>query len=302
MIDLPLTTLLDSFPEPVLLCDEDGLVLTANTPALRLFRMTLEEMAEAPADTWLHDAQGLLWPRLGETVTRDLRFRDGDGTQRNASGEIQPMPIDGSMGWVIRLENPAGHGQKLQGLESMAGGIAAELSTRVTTILDNASALLMGPLEESTATRVRAILTAAEHAATLQRQLRAVAGQGEDRAPGHLSKVLTESETLLESVLGERIALELDCDEEGDDVLATGDASAGQPAGHDLGVRGEVRCDAPALLRAAGRDGSGVPTISGPASAVTPPHAATRDRDAIRDACSMRMKPPRIARPTPRVR
>ncbi len=219
MLDLPLTALLDGFAEPLLLCDEDGLVLAANTPAQRLFRMTIPEMGRAPADTWLRDGQGLLWPRLGETATRNLSFRDGEGTPRTASGTIRPMPIDGTMGWMIRLEDPAGHAQKFQGLESMAGGIASELGTRLTTILHNASALLLTPLEESKATHVRSILSAAEHAATLQRQLRAVAGQGEDRAPGQLSAVLRECEPLLESVLGPQVVLELQCDDEGDDVL-----------------------------------------------------------------------------------
>jgi CheY-like chemotaxis protein len=66
---------------------------------------------------------------------------------------------------------------------------------------------------------VRAILSAAEHAANLQRQLQAVAGQGAERAPGRLSKVLSECEPLLESVLGPAIDLELLYDGEVDDVM-----------------------------------------------------------------------------------
>ena len=219
MIDLPLADLLDGFTEPVLLCDEDGVVVSANAAANRLFRMGVSDMGDAPADTWLHDDQGLLWPRLGQTLTRELKFRDGEGTPRTATGTVRPMPVDGAMGWMVRLEDPAGHSHQLQGLESMAGGIATELGTRLWTILHNASSLLLAGLEESKAAHVRAILSAAEHAATLQRQLQAVAGQGAERAPGRLSKVLNECEPLLASVLGPGIALKLRYDGEVADVL-----------------------------------------------------------------------------------
>ena len=219
MIDLPLDDLLDGFTEPVLLCDEDGLVVSANAAATRLFRMGPEQLADAPADTWLHDTQGLLWPRLGQTASRELMFRDGEGTPRTATGTIRPMPVAGAMGWMVRMEDPAGHAQVLQGLESMAGGIAQELGTRLSAILQSASELLLSGLEESRASHVRAILSAAEHAANLQRQLQAVAGQGAERAPGRLSKVLNESEPLLESVLGSGIALKVRYDGGGDDVL-----------------------------------------------------------------------------------
>lgn len=219
MLDLPLGDLLDGFGEPLLLCDEDGIVVRANSAATRLFRMSTEQFGDAPVDTWLHDDSGLLWPHLGQQSTRELMFRDGEGTPRTVEGTIRPMPVDGAMGWMIRLQDPGGESQKLQGLESMAGGIANQLGAQLTAILQSASALLLSGLGEERATHVRSILSAAENAATLQRQLRAVAGEGTERAPGRLSQVLSECEPLLESVLGPAIDLRVRHETEGDDVL-----------------------------------------------------------------------------------
>ncbi len=219
MIDLPLADLLDGFPEPLLLCDEDGVIVSANSAATRLFRMSVQQMSDSPADTWLHDEQGLLWPRLGQAATRELMFRDGEGTPRTAQGTVRPMPIGGAMGWMIRLEDPGGEAQALAGLESMAGGIARELGTSLGTILQNSSALLLSGLDEGPASQVRSILSAAEHAATLQRQLQALGGQASEKTPGRLSKLLNECEPLLESALGPQIALKLRYDGESDDVL-----------------------------------------------------------------------------------
>jgi signal transduction histidine kinase len=219
MIDLPLDDLLNGFGEPLILCDEDGLVVNANSAATRFFRMSVRELADAPVDTWLHDDRGLLWPRLGQATFRELVFRDGDGTNRTTHGSIQPMPVHGAMGWMIRLEDPAGHAQILHGLESMAGGIALQLASQLTLILQSASELLLSGLSEERATHVRTILSAAENSATLQRQLQAVAGQGEPRRPARLSKVFSECEPLLESVLGPNIRLLVRYHPDGDDVL-----------------------------------------------------------------------------------
>ncbi len=219
MLDLPLDDLLDGFTEPLLLCDEDGVVVSANMAATRLFRMTVHQLRETPVDTWLHDQQGLLWPRMGQASARDLFFQDGEGTSRTASAIIQPLPVDGAMGWMVRLEDPGGERQKLQGLESMAGGIAHKLRGQLTSILQSASELLLGGLEEDRAAHVRAILSAAEGAATLQRQLQAVAGEGAERRPGQLSQILGECEPLLESVLGPQITLKVRYEGEHDHIL-----------------------------------------------------------------------------------
>jgi len=218
MIDLRLSDLLEGFPEPLLLCDEDGLVVTANSAAKRLFRRGLPELREAPADTWLHDSEGLLWPRLGDSVSRELVFRDISGNPRSVRGTMNQLPVDGALGWMVRLEEPRGVVEKLAGVESVAGGIADQLGGHVGRILQNAHQLLLEGLEETPAAQARGILEAAEAAAKLQRQLRAVAGQGAEREPARLARELRECEPLLESVLGPEIRLKVRYETDHDDV------------------------------------------------------------------------------------
>ncbi len=109
-----------------------------------------------------------------------------------------------------RLEQKMQEAQKLESLGVLAGGIAHDFNNLLTVVLGNASlARLEGNESPANVARLDDIITAADRAAELCRQLLAYAGKGSfsvDRL--NLNEVITETTRLLELSISKQARLD----------------------------------------------------------------------------------------------
>ncbi len=112
-----------------------------------------------------------------------------DGTRRSVLGNAVPLLGEdnrprGAVGAFLditerkRSQERLGQAQKLESIGLLAGGIAHDFNNLMTGILGNAS-LVLEDVQEPVAERLRDIITCAERAADLTRQLLAYSGKGQ---------------------------------------------------------------------------------------------------------------------------
>lgn len=115
-----------------------------------------------------------------------------------------------------RLRAQVTHGQKLESLGLLAGGVAHDFNNLLAAILGNASlAKIRLPADSPAAGNVAAIETAARRAADLTGQMLAYAGRGTvvvERVA--LSQLVSEMVDLLSTVISKKATLDVELDEE----------------------------------------------------------------------------------------
>jgi CheY-like chemotaxis protein len=219
-----LEQLLENLEEAVLVCDAEGHVLQANRSAQRLLFQSLDWMRSRPLDTWLRGRNGLLWPQLGETEEKEISFTQPSGDAQWERASLSPIPVMGTQGWLVVFRGHQAASQRLAGLEAVTCGIANQLSNHLETILENASLLLLGDLEEPIAQPLRQILEAGQSAAVLKRKLNAITGEGGANAPCSLTALVRDCTPLFDSILGEHLEFRLQLDPEA--IWLSGDEAA----------------------------------------------------------------------------
>jgi two-component system, cell cycle sensor histidine kinase and response regulator CckA len=109
-----------------------------------------------------------------------------------------------------RSEEQLRQSQKLESIGLLAGGIAHDFNNLLTGIMGNAS-LIMDEAPPETADRIGDILTGAEKAAHLTRQLLAYSGKGQFTVkPVHLSRAVRETVGLLRLTIPKSVELRVD--------------------------------------------------------------------------------------------
>jgi two-component system cell cycle sensor histidine kinase/response regulator CckA len=210
MTDPELEALFDALPEPLLICDEDGLIVRANASAERFFGHELEELLEHPADTWLRDEQGFLWPKSDEDGAERVLLYEAGGRAERLFGVVRRIPVEGKSGWAIRLRLVAGDA-RVQGLQLVSGSIAVQLAEQLRTIITATTKELMTQPHATGARAMRRVLEAAEEAARLQRQLEVLSGERDlQQMPVSLGTLVLDNQRAIRAALG-RYALEIDC-------------------------------------------------------------------------------------------
>ena len=194
--------LIDHLNDPILICDEDGVVALANEAALEALGRSLDWLQQNPADTWLQDERGFLWPVDGTVEERVLRYELPSGDPREVRAVVGPTPVEGGeLGWMIVFRPPSVAADKLVGLQAVTGGIAKELAGHAATIINHASSALMKEPPEPLAEPLRQVLSAAQEVAVLQGQLAAVGGGGQ-MIRVDLAVLLREAAGMLTAILG----------------------------------------------------------------------------------------------------
>lgn len=216
--------LVEALSDPLLVCDEDLLVVYTNPAATALVGGDPEWFEDNPADTWIQGPDGLLFPPQGETRELEVEMCPPRGGSQRVRARVGPLPVRGAMGWYIQIRGPSAAAERLVGMQVVAGAIAGQLSQHLRTVITCASEGLMAGLGEEDAERHRRVLAAGEHAAQLQRQLLALdMRDGEQRGSLSLaSLVLDFSHSLREELGG--VGLEVQA-EEGEGPLV-GDPAA----------------------------------------------------------------------------
>lgn len=225
MIGVEFMQLAESISEPLLVCDEDLLVVYANPSARALLPADPEWLEDNPADTWIQGPDGLLFPPQGETREQDVLITPAEGGQLRLRARVGPLPVRGAMGWYIQIQGPSALAERLVGMQVVAGTIAQQLSEHLRIIVGSAYQGLQSNLSGADKEPFRRIHAAAEAAVQLQRMLQALDGRGDaQRVPMSLSNLLQDSAPALRALLGGR---PLEVDVLDDDVCPLrGDAEA----------------------------------------------------------------------------
>ncbi len=111
-----------------------------------------------------------------------------------------------------KLEAKIQHAQKLESLAVLAGGIAHDFNNLLTSVMGNAELALLEMQPESPARPyVQDVVTAAERAAQLTRQMLAYSGKGRFAVESlDLSKLVEEMAHLLEVSISKKVVLKYD--------------------------------------------------------------------------------------------
>ena len=218
--------IVESTSDMVLVCDEDGLIVYANGAAKDWLRQDYEELLDHPVDTWLRGRDGLLWPSDGVAQDRVL-FYEANGQNERHRGVVAAMPVDGSQGWMVRLQaSHSGDSEKLEGVMALSGTIAHQLEDHLRGIISSASTALMQKPRQRQAEHLRKILQAAQYAARLQKQIEGLAGDSPDmeKSAMSLADLLIDNERAITAAIGPDMVLDLRAD--GGAGVIHGDAHA----------------------------------------------------------------------------
>jgi PAS domain S-box-containing protein len=187
--------------EALFLLDPQGRVTFMNPGAERMFGYTQQELLGRVLHDALHYRPGgepapysecpigrsLL---TGSTMTGfEDQFVRKDSALVEVSCSNAPIIQDGAVAAAVlvvhdiserkRSEERLRHSQKLESIGLLAGGIAHDFNNILTSIIGTASLIEEEPLPAGAAEMVRTIMTGAEKAADLTRQLLAYAGKGQ---------------------------------------------------------------------------------------------------------------------------
>jgi PAS domain S-box-containing protein len=209
--------------------DLDGVISTWNPGAERLFGYTADEMIGARVDDVSSSTPfqgGADLAELREKLHRgvhpkpfETRMQRKDGSPVDVS--VATSPVADPSGRIIgvsgvirdmteqrRLESQLNQSQKLEAIGSLAGGVAHDFNNVLTIIRGACDLVLRDLTDETLRHKVAQIDLAAEHAASLTRQLLAFSRQQVLRPePTDLNTVVVSTLELAERVINEQIDL-----------------------------------------------------------------------------------------------
>src|ERR1700680_1105734 len=225
-----LAAIVESSDDAIVSKDLDGIVLTWNVGAERIYGYTADELRGQPM-TLLRppdrpDEEMLILDQIkrGDRVdhSETVRVRK-DGRRIDVSLSISPIrDQDGIVRGVSHvardiserkaLERQLMQTQKLESLGVLAGGVAHDFNNLLTGILGNAS-LVADSLPPSNPNRriLEECVKAAERAANLTRQLLAYAGKGKFVIEAvNLSSLVKEISSLVQTSIPRKVQVRLD--------------------------------------------------------------------------------------------
>ncbi len=219
---------LNAAPIAMLLVDAEGYVCHANPIAEELFLWKVADAAPLHIDTLVPQPMRAHHARLRTAYSEHPRQRNmgkgqelqavrSDGTRFPVAVGLAPLTVDGQAHVLTTVTDLSAreataeartaariHALEVQRLESlalMAGGIAHDFNNLLVAVLGNAQLAQSVDLPQLAAECVADIVTAAEQASDLSRQLLAYRGRGSFSAqPIDLSQVVLEARALLRSI------------------------------------------------------------------------------------------------------
>ncbi len=219
--------------EALFMTDAEGRVTFMNPGAERMFGYTSSELIGRSFHEVLHSRRpdGSPYPAsecpfarsVGTPMTfsgyDDVFFRK-DGTPVDVVCSKAPVLQEGAVTSCVlvvhdnserkRQEERLRQTQKLESIGLLAGGVAHDFNNLLTAILGNAS-LALGEVPEPAKERLQAVVSGAEKAADLTRQLLAYAGKGRFLVRDvNLSSTVTEITGLLRLSVPKSITVEVD--------------------------------------------------------------------------------------------
>jgi len=227
-------TLFEASSDAVLLKTLDGRILDCNTSACQMLGYTKDELVGLRVENIVDERTAAALPAVTrEQVQTGGAFVEAAG--RRKDGEVFPtevstrlVTIDGEHLVIAfvrdiserrraveeqqRLQTRIQHGQKLESLGVLAGGVAHEFNNLLTGIVGNADLALMNVSATSPARdNILGIETSAKRAADLCKQMLAYSGKGRFVVrPLDLNEAVREMTRLLEVSVSKGVVIEQD--------------------------------------------------------------------------------------------
>ena len=247
--------LVDSSPDAILSLDENGVVLSYNAAAARIWGIPAEDVLGKQlldCEILANSSKGVAMAQLKAALADENRLpyelvtlhRNGEEVFVEANSLLMRESQTGrrvqmSLRDVTerqKLESQLQLSQKMEAIGQLAGGVAHDFNNQLSGIIGCAEILRSEVAgNEELCWFVDTISTAAEQAAGLTRQLLAFARKNKyQSSPVHIHKVIAEVVPLLEHTLDRRIRIEQELSASPDLVL--GDPSQLQNAILNLAV------------------------------------------------------------------
>lgn len=225
-----LRTFIESAPDAVLICDEEGQVTLVNRQAELIFDYDREDMLSL---SLFELVSGLSRERLTEAMEIARRgegdvFREAmEGSGRSATGRSFPVefslaPVTTDEGSLIicllrdvsekaLMETQLRQSQKMEAVGKLTGGMAHDFNNLLGIIVGNlALAMKRGKLDERLEKRLQTAMKAADRGAELTKRMLAIARrQPLQPKPVSINKVIEELSLMLPQTLGSDIEMEL---------------------------------------------------------------------------------------------
>ncbi len=217
-----LRRLIESAPDGMIVVEKDGRVSLANAAAQQILGLGSAELLGARLDALLPDLEAERYAHLlGESdgASRGLsrRVRRPDGVERTV--DLHFGLLNPAEGWLVvalrdvsdqeKLKERLGSVQRMEAVGRLAGGVAHDFNNALTVVL--AGAGLVGeqlPPDSPAREDLEDIIAAAEHAASLTRQLLAFSRRRVVRPKViDLDDLVRAVDRMLRRVLGEDIEL-----------------------------------------------------------------------------------------------
>jgi two-component system cell cycle sensor histidine kinase/response regulator CckA len=229
-----LAAIVESSDDAIISKDLEGIILTWNSGAERIYGYTADEMRGRPMTLLLPpdrpDEEMLILDQIkrGDRVdhSETVRVRK-DGRRIDVSLSISPIrDQDGIVRGVSHvardiserkaLESQLLQTQKLESLGVLAGGVAHDFNNLLTGILGNASLVADSLLPSNPNRRIlEECVNAAERAAHLTRQLLAYAGKGKFVIEAvNLSSLVKEISSLVQTSIPRKVQVRLELQED----------------------------------------------------------------------------------------
>jgi len=207
--------LLESAPEAIVTSGADGRIVLVNSNTEQMFGYNRQELAGAPLELLVPAGTA----EIQKARPEELTGRRKDGSEfpvevsvsvAEANGELLTLALITDVTDRKRIEAQLRETQKLESAGLLAGGVAHDFNNLLTAILGNAS-LLSEQVSAEAQPLVDTVISGAQKAALVARQLLAYAGKGKfEIVDLDLSSLVRENAALIRASIPKRIEIQLD--------------------------------------------------------------------------------------------
>lgn len=214
----------EAVTDGLIILDDDGAIVTANSAACRMHGYSYEEFVGLRPLTFVHPDHHDKFAEFHNTIKQEPNFQTGvvnvrkDGSMLDAEircisvdyqGQPHHLVIVHDITERLQTEEAMRRAQKLESLGVLAGGIAHDFNNLLVAMMAQTSlALVKLPPDSPALAHIEKAVKAAEHAADLTRQMLAYSGRGQfERKAINLNTLIEENPHLFQVGIPKNVKL-----------------------------------------------------------------------------------------------